>query len=297
MTEPESPLEQARVACVIAGLDPSGLQPMRLHSNAVFSLPGRVVVRVGAGADAVGRAGRAVMVTRWLAGQHFPTVVPVGGISQPVVVAGGSAQGIPVTFWEMADVGPDPASVPAIGLGRLLARLHQLCPPFVLPRFRPLERLAAAVRESGWLAAPDRQWIEERTADLEACLNRTEFRLGWGLVHGDAQLNNVFLSRAGSLLGDWDNVSTAPREWDLVPAAVEQRFGGSPRLLTELLAAYGADPTLDPGWAVLCDIYELRSVAAHIRRAPVSPPHARQAALRIASLRRGDRGVRWSAVG
>ncbi|MGC5033876.1 phosphotransferase [Micromonospora sp. DT229] len=296
MTEIESPLEQARVACVIVGFDPSGLQPMRLHSNAVFALPGRVVVRVGAGADAVGRAGRAVMVTRWLAGHRFPTVVPVGGVDQPVVV-GGSARGIPVTFWEMADVGPDPAAVSAIDLGRLLARLHQLCPPFVLPRFRPLERLAAAVGESGWRVASDRRWIEERMAELEDCLGRAQFRLGWGLVHGDAQLDNVLSSRAGPLLGDWDNVSTAPREWDLVPAAVEQRFGGSPRLLTELLAAYGADPTADPGWAVLCDIYELRSIAAHIRRAPVSPPHAREAALRIASLRCGDWGVRWSAVG
>jgi hypothetical protein len=47
---------------------------------------------------------------------------------------------------------------------------------------------------------------------------------------------------------------------------------------------------------VLISVYELRSVAAHIRRAPVSPPHAREAALRIASLRAGDRSVRWSAV-
>jgi hypothetical protein len=55
-------------------------------------------------------------------------------------------------------------------------------------------------------------------------------------------------------------------------------------LLADLLDAYGADPTGDPGWPVLISVYELRSVAAHIRRAPVSPPHARQAALRITSV-------------
>ncbi|MEH1016865.1 aminoglycoside phosphotransferase family protein [Micromonospora sp. CPCC 206060] len=293
----ETMARQARTACGVVDLDGRGLRPVRVHSNAVFLLPrARIIVRVGRGADAVGRAMRAVKVARWLVGEGFPSVVPVAGIEQPIVVAGDQEDEAPVTFWEQADIGPAPEPITGAELGRLLRWLHTLQPPFVLPVFRPLNRLIAAAGASSWLTASDRRWIHARAVELQCGLDTVEFGLGTGLVHGDAQLGNVISARTVRLVADWDNVATAPREWDLVPAAAEERFGGSPQLLTQLLAAYGADPTTDPGWGILRDIYELRSVAAHIRRAPFSSPHAREAALRIASLRAGDRAVRWSAV-
>ncbi|WP_204037487.1 phosphotransferase family protein [Micromonospora qiuiae] len=281
------------------GLDVDELRPVRIHSNAVFLLPrARIIVRVGRGAEAVERAMRAVEVSRWLAGEGFPTVVPVAGIEQPIVVYGDQEEQAPVTFWEQADICPDPnPAAAAAELGWLLRRLHTLRPPVVLPRFRPLDRLIAAARSSNWLNESDRLWIDARAVELQRSLDMGEFRLGAGLVHGDAQLGNVISTRTGPVLADWDNAAVAPREWDLVPSAAEERFGGPSELLTHLLAAYDADPTTDPGWEILRDIYELRSVAAHIRRAPSSPPHAREAALRIASLRAGDRTVCWSAVG
>ncbi|MFD6757234.1 MULTISPECIES: phosphotransferase family protein [Micromonospora] len=289
---------QARRACHLVGLDAGELRPVRFHSNAVFLLPRAcIIVRVGRGADAVGRAARAVDVTRWLVSEGFPSVVPVSGIEQPVIVDGDQEDESPVTFWEQADVVPAPEPVTGAELGRLLRWLHTLRPPFVLPVFRPLDRLVAAVKASSWLQASDRRWIDARAVELQHSLDTVEFRLGVGLVHGDAQLDNIISTRTGPLVADWDNAATAPREWDLVPATAEERFGGSPQLLPQMLGAYGADPTTDPGWRILRDIYELRSVAAHIRRAPFSPPHAREAALRIASLRAGDRTVRWSAVG
>ena len=283
----------------MAGLEVAGLRPVRIHSNAVFLLPSaRIIVRVGSGADAVERALRAVTVTRWLVGEGYPSVVPIADIDQPVIVESERGSGVPVTFWQQADAGPGSRPVTGTEFGRLLRWLHTLRAPFALPVFGPLDRLAAAARASRWLAASDRRWIEVRAAELQRGLDETvEFGLGRGLVHGDAQMGNVIAARTGWLVADWDNVATAPREWDLVPAAAEERFGGSPQVLTELLGAYGADPTADPGWVILRDIYELRSVAAHIRRAPSSPPHAREAALRIASLRAGDRAVRWSPVG
>lgn len=294
----ETLARQVWTACRVVGLDAGGLRPVRVHSNAVFLLPrARIIVRIGRGADAVGRARRAVEVTRGLVGEGFPSVVPVAGIEQPIIVDGDQEDGAPVTFWEQADTGPAAEPVTGAELGRLLRWLHTLRPPFVLPAFRPLDRLIAAVDASNWLNASDRRWIDARAAELQRGLDMVEFRLGTGLVHGDAQPGNVISARTDQLLADWDNAATAPREWDLVPAAAEDRFGGSSQLLTQLLAAYGADPTTDPGWGILRDIYELRSVAAHIRRAPSSPPHAREAALRIASLHAGDRAVRWSAVG
>ncbi|SCL13139.1 Phosphotransferase enzyme family protein [Micromonospora nigra] len=240
---------------------------------------------------------RAVEVTRWLVREDFPSVVPVKGVDQPIIVDGGQEEGTPVTFWEQADICPNPEPVTGAELGGLLRRLHSLGPPFVLPVFRPLDRLVAAVQASSWLHESDRRWLDARAVELQRGLDAVESRLGAGLVHGDAQLGNVISARTGRLVADWDNAATAPREWDLIPAAAEERFGGSPQLLTQMLTAYGADPTLETGWEILRDIYELRSVAAHIRRAPSSPPHAREAALRIASLRAGDRSIRWSPVG
>jgi aminoglycoside phosphotransferase (APT) family kinase protein len=215
------------------------------------------------------------------------------GVDQPVILPGE----VPVTFWQQVDAVN--SAVTATNLGRLLRRLHSLpTPPFYLPRFRPLDRLKMMATASNWLALADQRWLMERAGILQQQLENTEFRLGPpGLVHGDAQLDNVIPALPDPVLADWDGTAIAPREWDLVPTAAERRFGGSAQLLEDLLDAYGADPTGDSGWAVLVDIYELRSVAAHIRRAPVSPPHAREATLRIASLRAGDRTVRWSAVG
>lgn len=290
----EAELALARRACSSAGLQPDGLQPIRIHSNAVFLHPtARVVIRVGQGFDAVGRAERAITVTRWLTELRYPTVIPMPGIEQPIVLPGQP----PVTFWQQVDT--DDRDVTATDLGWLLKRLHGLpAATFPLPAFRPLDRLTATATTSTWLTPEDRRWLIDRAALLQRQLDSSEFRLGPpGLVHGDAQLANVIPAVLGPVLADWDGVAVAPREWDLVPAAVEPRFGRYTHLLADLLDAYGADPTDDPGWSVLADIYELRSVAAHIRRAPVSPPHAREAALRIVSLRNNDHTVCWSAVG
>lgn len=289
----------ARRAVLEAGLSAEGLRPLRVHSNAVFLLPRqRVVVRVGGGADAPGRADRAVACTRWLVGTDFPAVSPISGVEQPLLLGDEVGGFWAATFWHQVDVVDRP---PAVGhLGRLLRWLHSMpAPPFDLPLFRPLDRLVAAAKESTWLPEAERAWLLDRAANLQDQLGSTGASFGEpGLVHGDAQLGNVLPTNGDSaVLADWDGVAKAPRAWDLVPTAAEPRFGGRTDMLEELLAAYGTDPRERPGWEVLSEVFELRSVAAHIRRAPQSPPHAAEAAVRIASLRTGDRSVRWSAMG
>lgn len=289
----------ARQAVLEAGLSAEGLRPLRVHSNAVFLLPRqRVVVRVGGGADAPGRAVRAVACTRWLVGTDFPAVSPVAGVEQPLLLDDEAGGFWAATFWHQIDVVDRP---PAAGhLGHLLHWLHSMpAPPFDLPPFRPLDRLVAAAKESTWLPKAERAWLLDRATHLQDQLGSVAVSFGEpGLVHGDAQLGNVLpTNRNSAVLADWDGVAIAPRAWDLVPTAVEPRFGGRTDMLEELLAAYGTDPRNHPGWQVLYDVYELRSVAAHIRRAPQSAPHAAEAAVRIASLWTGDRSVRWSAVG
>jgi hypothetical protein len=308
---------QARKAAAQAGLTTERMRPVRVHSNGVFLLPQeRVIVRVGGGADAAGRAARAVEVARWLARCGLPMVDPAD-VVQPVLIANRAADdagaddagtrdagtgAVAVTFWRQLDLQAGP--VTAAELGGLLRRLHALPPPpFTLPAFRPLDRLMAAARTSRWLDTEDREWLVARAAQLREALAAASSALGPaglppGLVHGDAQLDNAMRAMGrGVVLGDWDSVAYAPREWDLIPVMVEERFGGPPGLVEELTAAYGIDVPRGEQWVVLRDIYELRSVAAHIRRAGLSPPHAAEARRRIASLRSGDRRVRWFPVG
>lgn len=289
----------ARLAARQAGLSAVGLIPLRVHSNAVFLLPrSRIVVRVGGGADAVGRARRGVAATRWLVKLGFPAVEPVDAVTQPVLLTDEANQLLAATFWHQVDVQDRP--VAAGHLGELLGWLHRLpLPSFEVPYFRPLDRFVAVVTDSMWVSESDRDWLLSHAAHLQGELDGVLSSLGRpGLVHGDAQLSNVLpVAGDAGVLADWDGVAMAPLPWDLVPTAVEPRFGGRHELLDELLAGYGTDPTGLSGWQVLCDVYELRSVAAHIRRAPDSPAHAVEAGVRIASLRAGDRSVRWSAVG
>jgi Ser/Thr protein kinase RdoA (MazF antagonist) len=293
---PADPEQLAIRACHAAGLDPGGLRQLRDHSNAVFVLDSApVVVRVGRGADAAGRAARAIAATTWLHAAGYPCVEPLPGLPQPILLD--EAPGSPVTFWTLVTTTTSTPSPTGTQLGGLLRHLHQLRPPFTPPPFRPLDRLADAVEHSTWLNPDDRRWLDRRLSDLREQLQHLPAPLGIGLVHGDAQLDNLIAAPHGPVVADWDNVAAAPYEWDLVPAAAEQRFGGPPNLLAEVLDAYGTDPTSEPGWPVLLDVYELRSIAAHIRRAPTSVPHAREATLRIASLRNGDHCIRWSSVG
>jgi aminoglycoside phosphotransferase (APT) family kinase protein len=275
------------------GLDVNGARPLRIHSNAVFVLPvPAVVARVGGGAEARRRAQNAVTVTRWLAGQGFPTVEPLDG-DQPVEV-----DGTVLTFWRQVHIRPG-APPSARVLGGLLRGLHSIQgePPPLQP-LQPLLRLVAVVRTSPILNDLDRSWLLERSHELLEQYGNLEFPLGTpGLIHGDAQVSNLIASEDGRvLLSDWDAVANGPREWDLVVTAAEDRFGMSTEERSAFAEAYGYDVTGWPGWTVLRDLRELYALAAHIRRAPASPPHAAEMAWRIASLRAGDRR-RWHAVG
>lgn len=79
INDPVDPVEAtvrlARVACRQVGLPAERLELVRLHSNGVFRLPWqRVVIRVGSGADAAARAGRAVLVAERLGKRGYPQV-------------------------------------------------------------------------------------------------------------------------------------------------------------------------------------------------------------------------------
>ncbi len=182
----------------------------------------------------------------------------------------------------------------------MIRRLHALPdPPFTLPATRPTARLAAALEaDSESLTDADRRWLWDRMSELNERYARLDTPLGAGLIHNDAHLGNLLASAAtdGWVLGDWDRVSTGPREWDLVPTANDGRFGLPAPQRVAFSAAYGYDVTAWPGWLVLRDLHELHSLAAYIRAAAGKPTAAEELRWRLDSLLRGDRARTWHAV-
>lgn len=283
-------------ACEQAELSATGARLLRAHSNSVYLLPSAdLVARIGGGHDAFGRAVRAVDVCRWLAEQQYPAVLPAD-LAQPLVI-----DGSPVTFWHYIKGEMPRPDVAVVQLGELLARLHGLpAPDIALPQLDPLARLRAALANDAALPEDARQWLSERTEYLSQAWVDLRSPLGTGLVHGDAQVGNLIREEASAKvwLADWDSVAIGPREWDLISVEVEHRFHGPGHSRDGIRAGYGYDMTEWPKWTIVRDVYELRSIAAHIRRAGEgSQPHLAEALHRVETLRAGDLVARWHAVG
>ena len=80
-------------ACLAAGLDATNADPIRIAENAIWRLPGGMVVRIARPGQSAA-ATREVQVARWLAAQGVPAVRALD-LRQPV-----AASGHPVTFWQ-----------------------------------------------------------------------------------------------------------------------------------------------------------------------------------------------------
>jgi aminoglycoside phosphotransferase (APT) family kinase protein len=269
-------------------------------SSAVYLLPAAdTVARVALAPGSADRVSRAIQVTRWLTSLDYPCVQPLD-VDQPAVVGDDAGDAV-VSLWrylpQPADAGlPQPAA-----LGRLLRDLHALpASPIPLPTVEPLTRLYSAIEaDTSALSRPDRDWLLARGNDLLNAYQQLDPPLGHGLVHGDAHLGNVLrdTTRGRPVLADWDPVAYGPREWDLVLIAGDDRFGLPATDRAAFAAAYGFDVTTWSQWTILRDLRELHSLAAYIRLAPSVPAAAAELDHRIGTLRTGDRGTVWHALG
>jgi aminoglycoside phosphotransferase (APT) family kinase protein len=168
--------------------------------------------------DKAARLATSVKVTRWLVDIGFPTVEPLS-VDQPVV-GGGYA----VTLCQyLPQEGPAPS--PA-DLGRLLRKLHQMDPPPVpLPIYRPLVCVRQAIESSHVIDEDQHAWLRNRCEELLAAYDRLRFPLPAGMIHGDAWRGNPLRDGTRVVLADWDEVSTGPKEIDLIPTPQGTRFG------------------------------------------------------------------------
>jgi aminoglycoside phosphotransferase (APT) family kinase protein len=292
----------ARTVAARLGLNADQARPLRLHDAATLLLPAdHVVIRlVPTTEEAVARAHRAVGLTRWLATRDFPTIRPAA--DEPI-----ETNGFVATAWhEVAARAPGSPMEVNTALGRLLRELHLLpVPPLALPTADPLARLRAALRLDTARPEPvldrdDTTFLHRRIEHLSARYATMRFPLGSGLIHNDAHPGNLVsdpASRYGYLLADWEGACLGPRELDVVlVGAPGSRFGDPDNERLAFTTAYGYDIATWPDYQTLRDIRDLHSLAAYIRTGTRNPATLAQLRIRIASLRNGDRSVRWAAT-
>jgi aminoglycoside phosphotransferase (APT) family kinase protein len=284
------------------GLDVTQARALRMHDASTLLLPAHhLVVRlVGASAETLTRATKALQLTAWLSTQAFPSVRPA--IAEPIQVAGHVA-----TVWHEIPAYPRPDShLVHTALGRILRNLHALpTPPVVLPTADPLARLRTALdtdahRGEPVLSSTERAFLAQQVQNLAQRYAAMTFPLGTGLIHNDAHPGNVLpdpTSQHGFVLTDWESACIGPREMDVVlVGAPGSRFGDTEDERLAFTAGYGYDIGTWPGYRILRDIRDLHSLAGHLRAAPHQPTALNELRTRIASLRDDDRTVRWKAV-
>ncbi len=257
---------------------------MRLFSTAVYHLPAAdAVARIAmvTSPESITRLETSVRVTRWLGASGFPAVEPLP-VEQPVL-----SHGCAVTFWRyLPQRGPAPR--PA-DLGYLLRQLHGLGPPpFPLPAYRPLISVRRSIEASQAISDEERAWLTATCERLLHQYDQLDFELPRGMIHGDAWWGNLLRDGDRVALADWDNVSTGPREIDLIPTLQAPRFGLSEHERDAFIAAYGHDIRTWTGYPVLLRIRALSTTSALLRDAHRDPAARDQLQVRLTTLRTGD---------
>jgi aminoglycoside phosphotransferase (APT) family kinase protein len=272
------------------GLDPRGAQLLRSFASAAYHLPAAdAVARIApiTSPDTEGRLATSVNVTRWLADTGFPTVEPLS-VDQPVI-----GDGYAITFWRylpQEGLPPGPAD-----LARLLRKLHQMAPPPVpLPGYRPLVSVRQAIESSHMIDEDERTWLTNRCDELLATYGRLSFPLPAGMIHGDAWRGNLLRDGPRVVLADWDEVSTGPREIDLVPTLQATRFGLSEPERDAFIAVYGHDIRSWNGYPILREIRELSTMSVLLRDGHASEAAKAELGNRLCSLRVGDCQREWT---
>ncbi|MGH4026168.1 MAG: phosphotransferase enzyme family protein [Pseudonocardiaceae bacterium] len=277
-------------ACTRVGLDPGPALPVRLGENAIFRLPGGIVIRI-ARPGQFDAAAREVKIARWLAYHGVSAVRALPGIAEPVV-----SKGRAVTFWE--ELPPHQHGTP-IQIGDMLRRLHTLPLPtsFTLAPLAPFVRVADRIDTATILSDADRAWLHGRLDELQDRYAALPSGLPHCVIHGDIWAGNVVSTLDGhAVLLDLERCSIGPPEWDLVSIAIKHT---SFAWLTkddyqQFCDRAGYDVMTWDGFALLRDIRELRMACYLAQHATEHPAAHNEAQHRIACLR-GTHGPRpWT---
>ena len=278
--DPRHVLDQAGT---LAGVAVEGAELIRDGSNVLYSTPAGVVARIGP-PGSVELARHQLDAARWLRDAGIRVVTALGGVSQPTLV-----DDVPVTWWNYI---PSHRHATPAELGAALAQLHQLPVPddLDLQVLDPFDGLDQSMENQPILSPQDRVWLRDRLTSLRAEYVAVRPYLTTGVIHGDAWQGNVVVPYDGSgpVLLDLDHIGVGPRDWDLVPLAVDHTdFAriSSADYRDFVTALGGYDVTTSPGYDVLAVITEMRWTAFAIRKAGTDPGAAEQVRHRLACLK------------
>ncbi|WP_291416740.1 aminoglycoside phosphotransferase family protein [Actinophytocola sp.] len=278
-------------ACERAGVDPSGAELVRLGSNAVYRLAKPVIVRITRDGDTLENVRRHVAVARWLESEVFPSTRAVD-IAQPVDVDGHLA-----TFWESASERVEYAPIQHVA--DVIRRLHSLTAPaeLMLPTTCPFVELGERLSNLRSLETGDEDFVRRRIGELHDRYESLSFALEPGVIHGDANVGNVIMSRDGDpVLIDLDSVAIGHREWDLVQTALfYDRFGWhTDEEYRTFVSVYGFDITKWEGYPVLADYREIAMTLWLGGKSESDQRAANEVRKRIASIRSGGARRDWA---
>lgn len=276
--------ERARAVLDAAGHPNAEL--LSFGENAVFAA-GRLVIKVGRGADLLERSRREVRTADWLAKHDVPAVRSAESDVRLV-------EGHPVSYWQRLPESLRPAE-PA-DVAPLLRRVHALPEPdFGLPPRDLLGGVERWLRIAGdAISRADATYLRKRRDGFaEAAAQLTPY-LPRGPIHGDALPRNVHIGPDGPVLVDLETFSTDMREHDLVVHTVSRdRYGVSAAAYRAFTDAYGWDVAEWDGCDVLRGARETASCAWVAQHAPANPAALTEFRRRVASLRAADPTVRW----
>lgn len=277
-------------ACAQAGLNDAGTQVIRIGENAIFRLPGGVVVCI-ARPGQLAAAAKEVQIARWLAHHDVPAIRAIDGVRQPREINGRA-----VTFWE--ELPPHRHGTPP-EVADALRRLHDLAVPteFTLAPLAPFTRLAQRIDAATTLPIADRSWLRDHLTELQHRYATLPEGLPCRVIHGDAWVGNIVTTDDGhTILLDLERCSIGPPEWDLVSTAVKHTSFAwvSTQDYQDFCRHYGHDVTTWHGFELLRDIRELRMTCYLAQHATEHPCARSEAELRVACLR-GNHGPRpWN---
>lgn len=276
--------ERARAVLEAAGHPEADL--LSFGENAVFAA-GRLVIKVGRGADLLDRARREVRTADWLAKHDVPAVRSAESEVRLV-------DGHPITYWQRLPESLRPAE-PA-DVAPLLRLVHALPEPdFGLPPRDLLGGVERWLRIAGDAIDPsDAAFLRRRRDGFAQSAAELVPQLPRGPIHGDALPRNVHIGPDGPVLVDLETFSSDLREHDLVVQALSRdRYGVDPAAYDAFTAAYGWDVTAWDGHEVLRGARETASCAWVAQHAPANPAARTEFRRRVASLRAADPTVRW----
>ncbi|MFJ2031680.1 phosphotransferase enzyme family protein [Streptosporangium sp. NPDC087985] len=286
---PETLTDVMRSACHAVGFDPAGAELLRLGENAIYRLAAEgVVVRIARGQERLPAVEKELCVAGWLQASGVPAIQAHPGVAQPVCI-----DGYPVSFWE-AIIPAEPS--PALGdLAGLIRRFHAAGdPPCELPEFDPLYQVEPRLDAAKAVREEDTEFLRARCRELVKRYAELEFALPYGPIHGDAHLGNLLRASQDVVLLDFEVVALGPREWDLIPTSMAgERFGLPDARYRAFCNAYGFDVRSWTGYTVLRDVRELTMTTWLMQNVGEDSRIAEEFALRVGSLREGDRDVVW----